>query len=49
MIHDPKETFTTPKNQDIGVFQNKNAFNTNFVDLDAGKSPIMAKELQQLR
>ena len=44
-IQDLNETFITPKTKDVGNFLENNMFNTNFVDLDAGISPIMAREL----
>ena len=43
---DPYETFVTPNKKDPGNFINNNTSTTNSVDVDAGMSPIMAKELQ---
>ena len=48
-MQDPNDTFATLKNQDTCNLLNNNAFNTNSEDLDAIISPIMARELHQLR
>ena len=49
MINDLDEPFNTPTNLDSSNFLNNNTINTNSMNVDAGISPNMARELQQLR
>ena len=49
VIHDLDETFNTPNNRNTSNFFNSNIANIDSMDLDVGISPIMAKELQQLK
>ena len=49
MINDLDEPFNTPRNLDSSNFLNNNTINTNSMNVDAGISPNMARELQQLR
>lgn len=46
---DPNKTFLTPNLNDPGNFINNITFTTNSMDFDTCLSPMMAKELQQLR
>ena len=48
-INDLNEPFNTPRNLDSSNFLNNNTINTNSMNVDAGISPNMARELQQLR
>ncbi|XP_023764672.1 uncharacterized protein LOC111913178 [Lactuca sativa] len=49
MINDLDETFNTLTNLDSYKFLNNNTINTNSMNVNAGISPHVAKELQQLR
>ena len=48
MINDLNEPFNTPRTIDSSNFLNRNTINTNSINVDAGISPNMARELQQL-
>ena len=49
MINDLNEPFNTPRILDSSNFLNNNTINTKSTNVDAGISPNMARELQQLR
>ena len=49
IINDLDEPFNTPKNLDSSNFLNNNTINTNSTNVDAGISPNMVRERQQLR